>query len=76
MSRRPGLRFKTLAGVVCKRSEPHLHNYSPSTDLGVLAALEERSDPDQADVVVPHHRIFLVLTGKLEGILEHCNATY
>jgi hypothetical protein len=71
MSRRPGLRFKTLAGVVCKGSERHLHDYSPSTDLGILATLEERSDPDQADVVVPHHCILLVLTRKLEGILEH-----
>jgi hypothetical protein len=42
-----------------------------STNLGVLAAFEERSDPHQPDVVIPHHGILFVLSRKLEGVLEN-----
>lgn len=44
-----------------------------STDLGILAAFEEGSNTDQANVVVPHDGIFLLFTRYLEGILKDCS---
>ena len=43
------------------------------TDLGILAAFEEGSNADQANVVVPHDSIFLLFTRYLEGILKDCS---
>lgn len=40
------------------------------TNLGVLAALEERSDPYQPNVIIPHDRVLFVISRKLEGVLE------
>jgi len=39
--------------------------------LCVAKTFEERSDADEADVVVPYHRPLLVTTTNFEGVLEY-----
>lgn len=40
--------------------------------LAILATLEKGRHPNEADVVIPHHRILGVVSGDLELVLEHC----
>lgn len=42
----------------------------PSADLGKVAALEERGDPDQTDIVIPHHGVLFVVIRLFEDILK------
>jgi hypothetical protein len=49
-----------------------VHDRSPAY-LCIAKTFEERSDTDEADVVVPHHRPLLVITTNFEGILEDYN---
>ena len=48
-------------------------NENGITDLRVFAALEERSDANEANIVIPHHNIILVISRYFEGVLEDCN---
>lgn len=41
------------------------------TCLGVFAALEERSDANEANIVVPHDGVLLLIVRNLEGVLEY-----
>ena len=45
------------------------------TYLGVLARFEERSDANEANLVVPHYNMSLAVTlaGKLKGVLKDCS---
>lgn len=40
------------------------------TYLRVFQGLEERCDPNQPNVVIPHHRLSLFVVRHLEGVLE------
>ena len=42
------------------------------TDLGVFAAFEEWGDSHEADIVVPHDCVVLVVVWHLKGVLEYC----
>ena len=42
-----------------------------SAYLCITKTLEERSDADEANVVVPHDRPLLVVTTNFEGVLKH-----
>jgi len=42
-----------------------------ATYLCIAKTFEERSDTDEANVVVPHHCPLLVIAANLEGVLEH-----
>lgn len=51
----------SVAGLVLKKR---------ITDLCVFARLEERSDADEADIVVPHDRILFCVARNYVSILE------
>ena len=77
-SLRPGLDVSALAGVVCWVS------VKESTMLGVkrlhlrvLASLEEGSDADESDLVIPHDNMASTVwvTWNAEGVLEDCDST-
>lgn len=38
--------------------------------LGVLAGFEEGSNPNEADIVVPHHGVFSFVSWYFEGVLK------
>lgn len=84
ISRRPGFKFNILAGWVCILISiigfcgNVLHaegQFEEPSYLGIFAAFEERGHADQADIVVPHDGILVVVTWDLEDVLEHCMTT-
>ena len=47
--------------------------FEKKSDLGVFATLEERSDANKSDIIVPHHRVILVISRNFEYVLKDCN---
>ncbi len=43
------------------------------TDFGVFATLEEWSDANEPNIVIPHHDIFLLVSRSFESVLKNCN---
>jgi hypothetical protein len=67
------LLFSIFAGVVCPRrlSAKATTRAAERSHFGVLAALEERRDANETDVVIPHDGILALIARYLEGVLEH-----
>jgi len=43
------------------------------TDFGVFATLEERSDANETNIIIPHHNVFLLVSRNFESVLENCH---
>jgi hypothetical protein len=41
-----------------------------NSNLGVFATLEEGCDPNKTDIIIPQHRIGLLIAGNLVLVLE------
>jgi hypothetical protein len=41
-----------------------------NSNLGVIATLEEGRDPNKTDIIIPQHRISLLIAGNLVLVLK------
>ncbi|KAK8197928.1 uncharacterized protein BKA78DRAFT_307131 [Phyllosticta capitalensis] len=75
MAPRPLLILKALAGVVCRSTSQQFSRTAGLwvAYLGILAALEEGSDADESDVVVPHDDVLSAFSWDLVRVLEDCS---
>lgn len=61
-----------LHGLVSLQINPHFLVSLEGANLGVFATFKERSHADEADIVIPHDGILVIVSGYLEIILEDC----
>ena len=75
MSLSPLLLWSIFAGVVWGYGVSPGINILSREDfyLGIFATLKEGSDPDQANIVIPHHSVLLVISWYPKRVLEHYN---